>query len=471
MSQPGGASPTLPPLRTGVSNARRWIAIAVAVVALPLLTALLQALRPEMSLGSVLLIYLLAVVVISAIGGAFAAFVAAVASFFLANWFFTEPLHSLQVTNRDAIIELIVFIVVALTVSLVADISAKRRITAQRSEIEAALLAAFSSAPVAQATDDVLRSIARLFAMDSVALVDLPNDVELARVGESSETVPVIVAAAGEGLELRAYGQPVFGEDSRLLNTLAQAAGRAAVTQRLSEEAAHAEVLIEIDRTRTALLAAVSHDLRTPLTRIKAAASALRQGLAALDTEQSVELLTTIEEGTDTLTMLIANLLDMGRLEAGALSVDIAPMSVDEPVAAALIAGDFHSVINDVPDNLALVLADAGLLERVLANLIDNAVRYSPHAKPTRITARRCERNRIAIDVVDHGPGIPTSELEPLFTPFHQRGDTVPHSGAGLGLSIARGFTTAMGGELLVGPTAGGGLTISVILPIAAPAE
>lgn len=164
MTQADGAAATyvLPRVRAGVSPARRWSAIALAVLGLPLLTVVLIGLRPELSLGSVLLIYLLAVVLIASVGGTLAAAVTAIASFLLANWFFTEPLHTLQVNNEDAAIELVVFFLVAMTVSIAVDLSARRRVAAQRSAIEAQLLSAFSAVPVAQATEDVLTTVQRL---------------------------------------------------------------------------------------------------------------------------------------------------------------------------------------------------------------------------------------------------------------------------------------------------------------------
>lgn len=464
-----GSAPVLPRVRTGVSSARRWLAVLLAVLGLPLLTGVLLNLRPVLALGSVLLIYLLAVVAIASFGGTMAAAVAAIASFLLANWFFTEPRHTLRVNNRDAVIELVVFIVVALTVSMAVDLSARRRVAAQRSQIEAQLLSAFSAVPVTQATEDVLRTVQQLFGMDSVALVDkMKADREIARVGPPGTGEAVISAPAGDGLELVAFGRPVFAEDRRLLTTLAQSAGHAAITRRLSDEADRAAVLTEIDKTRAALLAAVGHDLRTPLTRIKAAVSGLRQQEVELADDERLELLETIEDSSDVLTHLISNLLDMSRLEAGALSLDLQPIAADEVVAACLLSGGFSEVINDVPDDLDMVLADAGLLERVLANLIDNAARYSPADRPPRVTARPSGPDQVTISVIDNGPGVPDADLESIFAAFHQLGDRIPHEGVGLGLAIARGFTTAMGGKLVAMRTPGaqgGGLTIEVMLP------
>ncbi|MEI8080933.1 MAG: DUF4118 domain-containing protein, partial [Actinomycetes bacterium] len=368
------STPALPRVRSGISPTRRWSAIAIAVVGLPLLTVVLTSMRADLALGSVLLIYLLAVVGIATLGGTLAAAVAAVGSFLLGNWYFTEPRHTLWVNNEDAAIELAVFLIVAVTVSVAVELSARRRVAAQRAAIEAQLLSAFSAVPVTQATEDVLATVLRLFAMDAVSLVDTEDgDREVARVGSAESNAVAVRVPAGDGLEMVVFGQPMFAEDRRLLETLAQAAGHAEVTKRLSDEADRAEALAQVDRARSALLAAVGHDLRTPLTRIKAAVSGLRQQGVDLNPAERTALLETIEDGSDDLARLISNLLDMSRLEAGVLSVDLQAVAADEVVAGALVAGGFSAVANEVPDDLDLVMADAGLLQRVVANLVDNA--------------------------------------------------------------------------------------------------
>ncbi len=464
MSASETSVPVLPRVRVGVSPARRWSALAIACIGLPVLTSVLLNF-PSLSLASVLLIYVFAVVGIATLGGTLAAAVAAVLSFLLANWFFTIPLHTFRVANRDSIIDLVVFLVVAVTVSLAVDLSARRSIAAQRSQIEASILSAVSSLPVAQATEDVLATVQQLFHMDAVALIDLAdNRREVARVGPATSAEIAIQTPAGEDLELVAFGQPIFAEDRQLLSSLAHAAGRAEVTKRLSDEADRAALLTQIDLTRAALLAAVGHDLRTPLTRIKAAVSGLRQPDVVLSDQERTELLATIEDGSDTLTHLISNLLDISRLEAGALSVDLQPVSVDEVVASCLIAGGFDDVLNQVPDSIDLVIADPGLLERVIANLVDNAHRYSPQGVPPRITASSLSPENVRICVVDEGPGIPNDQLDEVFTAFTQIGDRIPHEGVGLGLAIARGFVLAMGGTLEASATPGGGLTMTITL-------
>ncbi|NUR94808.1 MAG: hypothetical protein HOV67_06050, partial [Kribbellaceae bacterium] len=206
------------------------------------------------------------------------------------------------------------------------------------------------------------------------------------------------------------------------------------------------------------------HDLRTPLSGIKAAVSSLRQSDIDWSPEEQRELLETIEESADRLDDLIANLLAMSRLQAGALSVDVRPLVLDEVVGKALAGMPHDAVVVDVPDDLPLVLADAGLLERVIANLVDNGRRYGTAA--VRVDAAR-DGDVVRVMVVDTGPGVPAEDFDRMFTPFQRLGDNPADGGVGLGLAIARGFTEAMGGVLTPAPTPGGGLTMTVTLPVA----
>ncbi|MFC5821731.1 sensor histidine kinase [Nonomuraea harbinensis] len=280
--------------------------------------------------------------------------------------------------------------------------------------------------------------------MNSVALLEQrgDNEHELARVGDPSGGHNVIDMAAGPGLRFVGQGPQPFAEDRRVLTALAQAAGRAVEGRRLAAHAAHARQLSEIDRVRSALLAAVGHDLRTPLAGIKAAVSSLRQAdvdSAELDRQ---ELLATIEESADRLGELIANLLDMSRLQTGVLSVTPHPVALEEIVARALIHQHAADIRSDVPEGLPDVLADAGLCERVIANLLDNARRYCPPGRPIEVRAHAGTAT-VTLQVADHGPGVPRNRWEEMFQPFQRLDDRSPQ-GNGLGLAIARGFTHAM---------------------------
>jgi two-component system sensor histidine kinase KdpD len=219
---------------------------------------------------------------------------------------------------------------------------------------------------------------------------------------------------------------------------------------------------------RTALLAAVSHDLRSPLASAKAAVTSLRSPDVPWDADDIAELLATADESLDRLTHLVENLLDMSRLQAGALSLFPRPVGLDEVVARALdsVEPGGRDVRVDVPDSLPAVSADPAILERVVVNLVQNALRYSPAGQPP-LLAGSALGNRVELRVVDRGLGIPEEDRERMFVPFQRLGDTDNTTGVGLGLALSRGLTEAMDGTLTAEDTPGGGLTMVISLPAA----
>lgn len=488
-SLPGYVPAPLPRL-TRLSRARRGSAVVVLVVALPALTAILVD-SDAPSLGSALLLYVLLVVVVASVGGIGPGVLAAVASALTANWFLVPPRHTLVIENRDAVLELVGFLAVGLIVSVTVELAARERVAASRAALEARLLADVSSrAPGELRPTEVLDEVRRAFAMTGVALVRTrpgrpdevvasvgtlpaghragsgraPGAATVARVADDP-TVPSVRLRAGDELALVAHGPELFAEDRGLLQRLAVAAGRAWEGQRL---AAHAVELAETDRMRSALLAAVGHDLRTPLAGLKAAVSSLRQDDVDWSPDERDELLASVEESTDHLADLIANLLDISRIDAGAVSAQVAPVALDEVVARTLLPVPSADVRLDLDDTLPLVLADAGLLDRVVANLVDNARRHSPTAVPVEVRAR-LDGDHVDLQVRDHGPGVPQSQWETIFVPFQRLDDRAVGGHAGLGLAIAAGFSEAMGARLTPSHTPGGGLTMTVRLPVAAP--
>ena len=236
--------------------------------------------------------------------------------------------------------------------------------------------------------------------------------------------------------------------------------------RRLADAAASAAVLAEVDRTRAALLTAVSHDLRSPLASAKTAVSALNADDVAWTRGERTELLATADESLDRLTRLVENLLDMSRLQAGALAVHPTAMGVDDLLPAVLAElGDAGRRIElDVPPDLPELLADPGLLERILVNLLSNTLRHSPPDRPPRVSAT-ATGDRVELRVADSGPGVPETEWERIFVPFQRLGDRTTGAGVGLGLALSRGLAEAMGGTLRPDRTAGGGLTMVLSLP------
>ena len=283
----------------------------------------------------------------------------------------------------------------------------------------------------------------------------------MTRPADADVEVPV-----AETLSLALRGPALPAADRRVLGAFAAYAAVALEQQRLAAEAEAARPIAEADRMRTALLAAVSHDLRTPLASAKAAVTSLRSDDVQWDEEDRDELLATADESLDRLAHLVDNLLDMSRLQAGALSVFPRPAGLDEIVARALddIGDPAARVTVDIPDSLPEVRVDPAILERVVVNLTQNALRYSPAGTPPLLAASTLG-DRVELRVVDRGPGIPRSHRDRMFVPFQRLGDTDNTTGVGLGLALSRGLTEAMGGTLDPEETPGGGLTMTLSLP------
>ena len=273
-----------------------------------------------------------------------------------------------------------------------------------------------------------------------------------------------------DNLCLAARGRTLPATDRRVLGAFATYAAAALEQQRLTAAAEAARPIAEADRMRAALLAAVSHDLRTPLASAKAAVTSLRSDDVQWDAEDYAELLATADESLDKLTRLVENLLDMSRLQAGAMSVFPRPADLGEIVARSLddLGPPGRTVIVEIPPELPEVFVDPGILERVIANLVANALRYSPAGSPPVLTASALG-DRVELRVIDRGPGIPAGQRNQMFVPFQRLGDTDNTTGIGLGLALSRGLTEAMDGTLEPEETPGGGLTMALSLP-AAPA-
>jgi len=444
----------------GLSRHRTAVGLTSAALALPILTGVLVTLRGDLARESALLLYMLTVVVLAVIGGVLPALLAAVGAFLLANWFLTPPYNTFYVANRSGVVDLVVFLLGALVVSVTVELGARRRAAAEQDRLEAELVSRFASVEMSTApVSYVLEQVRALFAMTSASLL-AADGRPLAQVGPTAQGTPTLTVDAGAGLHLAAYGPELFAADRRLLTVLAESAGHAWHRARLEDEAARARQLAETDRVRSALLTAVSHDLRTPIAGIKTAASGLRQADVTLEPVEQDELLEAIEDGADRLAGLVDNLLAMSRIQAGAVSVHPRRVALDEVVGLALLSVGGHGVQVVVPEDLPPAWADPGLLERAVANLADNALRYSAD-----VTIRAEEgEDVLRLHVVDHGPGLPEDGWETMFTPFQRLGDTTT-GGVGLGLAIVRGLLVAMGASVTPHHTPGGGLTMTVTIP------
>jgi two-component system, OmpR family, sensor histidine kinase KdpD len=458
----------------GGIGGRRLLAGVILVAGLPLLTAALVAGQHKLSLADDLLIYLVAVVGVAMVGGFWPAVLAAVTSSLLLNWYFTRPVHTLTIADPQNLLALLLFVTVAVTVSSVVHLAAHRAQQAARSSDEAAELLALAQTVLGGA-DTPAAVLDHLTATcgGRAELLELAGGqwVRVAASGAATAGAAAVRVEARPGLALVISAQSTQ-VTVRLLDGFAAQAAAALDRDRLRTQAAQAEALAEGNRMRTALLAAVSHDLRTPLASIKASVSTLRQTDVQWTPADEAALLATIEQGADRLDALIANLLDMSRLSTGSLQPFLRPTAVDEVAPVALRGLDAGGTVRlRVPDRLPLVRTDPGLLERVLANLFANALAYSPPGQPPMLRASQ-QGQSVILEITDHGPGVPDPLKERMFEPF-ERLDTsrrearTTGNGVGLGLAVVKGFLDTMGGSVAAADTPGGGLTIRVTLPAA----
>ncbi len=466
--------------RPGLERAlgsRRMVAGWLLAVLGPLvLTAILANTRDLHTLPTVLMLYLALTVAVALVGGLWPAVVAALACGLLANFFFTPPLRTLTVSEPENALAVGILVAVAVSVALVVDLAARRTKQAARARAEADTLATLAGS-VLQGDDALMALLRRTqesFSQSSVAMLERSDDRHwrcIRFVGDGPPATPEAadnVVAVRDGLVLASKGPALNADSQRILTALATQASVVLDRERAREDAAEARRTLERSGIRTALLAAVSHDLRTPLAAIKASVGTLRQEDVDLDTRDQAELLRTIDDSTDRLDALLGNLLDMSRLAGGVVSPVLRPVALDEVLPLALAGVPRDRVRAEVDESLPLVTADPGLLERVLANVVENAVRYSPPDQPVVIRAGAVS-DQVEVRVIDRGPGVPRGQREQIFEPFQRLGDAPGGTGVGLGLAVARGFAAAMGGTLEAEDTPGGGLTMVLTLPLSAP--
>ncbi len=465
----GSGGLRLPPLTGALTARRRWLGLALAVVGVPLVTALCLLGGPGVDLATVLMSFLLLAVAVALVGGLWPALLAAVAGGLAENWFFAQPTGRLTVQRLDDLVALFGGLVVAVAVATVVDRSARQAAVAARSRAETAMLASLSRSVLAgnRALPSLLEQLRDAFGLRAVTMVERTADGE-AVVGSCGDPTGDTVdeVAVTDELTLRLCGRSLAAQDRRVLVAFAEQAAVALQHNRLAAQAAEADRLAAGNSMRTALLAAVSHDLRTPLAGIKAASSALRAAGLALSEDDRSELVATVDESADRLTELVDNLLDMSRLQAGAVNPHLAATDLAEVVDRSLTwlePAERARVRSELPADLPPVLADPGLLERVVANLAGNATKHAP-GSPVVVSACATD-GEVQLRVADQGPGIPPADRDRVFAPFQRLGDAPAGQGVGLGLAVARGLAEAMAGTLAADDTPGGGLTMVLTLP------
>ncbi|MER5929068.1 ATP-binding protein [Streptomyces sp. NPDC002054] len=476
------------PSRRRTLPVSRLIAGPVAGLLLPiLLTVLLDRTRGTLNLTGEALLFLLAVVAVACIGGVMSALVAAVTAALLLNYWFIPPIGAFTLNDPDSVVALVVFAAVAAIVAAVVDRSLRMSRRAARATAEAETMSSLAGSIVRgdHTIPALLERTRETFGMDSVELLREPDGdrPDSAAPGHRRRTGPdsPLIVTAGPRARLALHGRTLPSSERRVLAAFAAHVGAAVERAQLAEAAAEVEPVKAADRLRTALLRAVSHDLRTPLAGSLAAVSSLRSREVVFSEEDREELLASAEASLLRLHRLVENLLDLSRLQAGALTLALRATALEEVLpgaldslepAAADAGGSGPTPGIDVQDLEAVpaLWVDPPLLERVLANLVGNAVRHSPAGRPVLVTASALA-GRVEVRIIDRGPGITPADRERVFEPFQRLGDRDNTAGPGLGLALARGLTEAMDGTLTPEDTPGGGLTMVLSLPAAVYAE
>ena len=475
--QASGSAPSIRSRRV-VGSRRAW-AWALAIGLPVLLTAALLPFRDVLTLNTILLAYLLGVVASSLVGGLAPAVVTALLASLLANYWFVPPVGTFTIAEPENAFAIVVFVAVGSVIASIVDLSAARAKQANRNAAEANVLASLS-AGVLRRQDGVravLEQARETFGMTSAALFEKGADGRTSVVEVSGANPPTspdradVSVDAGPGLTLSLTGSPLAASDRRMLDAFAAQTGAVLERNRLSVRAADAVRLRESDAVRTALLAAVSHDLRTPLAGIKASITTLLDDDLPLTDDDRLALLHDAADSADRLDALVANLLDLSRLQTGAVRPRLEPTSLDEVLQRALRGVPDESVDDETDDSLALMLTDGGLLERCVANLVENGVRHSPEGTPVRLSAAVVPGGRLQLRIADKGPGVPEADRDRMFEPFQRLGDVPAGSGVGLGLAVARGLAEAVGATVDAEDTPGGGLTMVVSVPLAPAAD
>lgn len=465
-----------------LSVLRRGLGFALGAVLPPMLTAVLLLVGGSVGLAGDVLLMLVAVVVTTLVGGLGPALLGALVASTLLNWYFIPPVHTLQISEPHNIVTLVGFAAVALLVSAVVHRAASLSAEAARAATESRALSAIAESTLrgSEALPALVEQLRSAFGMVSVSLlrrraasdapwardwqVEYASGPEPAQRPEDAE----VQVPAGADLVLALTGRTLAASDRTILRAFAAQAQGLLERDRLARTAAVADRLAATERLRDALLAAVGHDLRTPIAAARAAVDSLRSAEVDWSSTERGELLDAAEESLTRLASLVADLLDLSRLRAGVLTVARDSVWLDDLVPPALdeLGLSSDAVTLAVPQELPPALGDPGLVTRVVVNLVGNAIRYSPPGQPPLVAAS-ATAERVELRVIDKGPGIPPEDVERVFTAFQRLGDSQNRTGLGLGLALSRGLVEAMGGTLVPEETPGGGLTMVMSLPAA----
>ncbi|MFE2656081.1 DUF4118 domain-containing protein [Brevibacterium sp. NPDC059310] len=461
-----------------LSKVRRILGWVIGALAPLALTALFISLGPgAASLSMNFLSFITVVVIVALIGGLWPAIMTALLGTALINWFFTLPYGSFTIAQLENIIALIIFVAVAVAVATVVDLAARRSRQAQAAEHEGAVLSELARSMIAEGDSPagIVENIRATFVLDGVALLERTEAGEWTPIASAGDPVTTRAEATetvdlDDDTALVLRGQPLSAGEQRILDAYAGRILRVLTESELAATRSEARELSAGNAVRTALLTAVSHDLRTPLGAIKAATSTLLLDEIELSDADERLMLATIENGTLRLEKLIDNLLDMSRIQSGAVRISTSPVPVSDLVTSALAEvgvgteddpGTGPEVTVDI-DPAAWVDVDFGLLERVLVNIIENSLKYGEGSPLTIDASTGAEA--VHLRIADSGPGVSDEALETIFTPF-TRLDESNAKGLGLGMAVALGLCRAMGIELSAEHTPGGGFTAVLTFP------
>jgi two-component system sensor histidine kinase KdpD len=468
---------------SAISPRARQVVSWLAAVTMPwAILAVTIRLDSALDLGAKSTLFFAGVVGVALFGGVAPAVLSGVLSGVLLDYFHTEPRYSFAVANTSNLLTIVLLLGVAMAIAVLVDAAASRAREARRAGQEAELLSLFAASVLRGADlNTLLERVREAYSQRAVCLVREVDGRVTPVAGVGSEACLTVDAAdtavkvGDEEFWMLMSGRRLTGRDRRVLSVVATQAAGLVKQGELAEEAGKVQSLAEADELRRLLLSALGHDLRTPLTAAKAAASSLRAEDVWFSPEDTSELLATIEESVDQLTLLVANLLDSSRLAAGVVRPELTEVYLEEVVQRALVGIGGRNTIYGrtsidrvkVEVGATVAMGDAGLLERVLSNVIDNALRYAPGSM-VRVNAGQVGP-RVLINIIDEGPGVSKGAADEMFQPFQRLGDFDTTTGLGLGLSVAKGFVEAMSGTIAAIDTPGGGLTI--LIDLAAPLQ
>ena len=458
-----------------VTWSRKYVATTIALILMPLLTFVMSHVRSNLSLSTVFLVYLVAVLALTTWAGAFVGVLTAVVASALENYYFVKPLHTLEVARPDDVVALVAFLLFAVAASVMVSRFAQGTREAERAGAEAQILAG-AAASVASSHEDLLpllESLRTVFAASSVALA-VEREGEWVSDLVSGEAIDVFETGTSFEIDdehrLYVVGATLSEQDNQLVSAFARRVAAGLRSQIIARDATQLQEIAEAESLRLALFRTASKDLLVPLEKVQANISLLTGSHERRSLDERNAVLSGIDSQIRQLNRLVVNLIDAGRLEAGEVAVRLEKVRLNEVMMIAISNVDTRgrSLECDVPSDLPTFFTDPVLVQRIIANIVGNACRFGPVDKPVTIKAG-VVNEFVEFLVVDCGPGMPVALREAVLAPFDRLSGA--QLNAGLSLTVASGFIQLLGGRLLFEDTPGGGLTVAVDLPVRGPSQ